>query len=129
MTTAALMATQLAIQAMPRANSPSKMAVMAPATARGSYPGGPGSRGDKPGARGLRGKAGEVTGCMTAPFTKGEPARTDLPMGPEEALDDVGELAEAAAAAAVESAPGTAVTTPPSANSACTTSGGKFTGA
>src|SRR4051812_29193275 len=106
MTVAALMATQLEIQAMPRAKIPRRMAVMAPATARGSWSGGPGSRDEKPGARGFRGKAEVVTGCMTAPFTNGEPVRTDLPMGPREAaLMEVGGLVEPAEpAAAVASA-------------------------
>src|SRR5205814_3650704 len=95
MTPAALMATHEAIQAMPRAKIPMRIAVMAPATAKGSWPGGPGSRGDKPEASGFRGKAVVVTGCMTAPFTKGEPVRTDLPMGPvAAALAVVGPLLE-----------------------------------
>src|SRR5678816_1881470 len=82
MTTAAQIEIQDCIQAMPRANRPNKMAVTAPATASGSCPGGPGIRGDRPGVSGFLGNAGVVTGCMTAPFTNGEPVRTDLPTAP-----------------------------------------------
>src|SRR5436190_17820645 len=129
MTTAALMEIQDCIQAMERAKIPIRMPVIAPATAKGSCPGGPGIRGDKPGAKGFFGKAGVVTACMTAPFTNGEPVRTDLPGAPG-AEGTMGGVGVWVACGDVASALGTvAVTAPASANSACTTSAGKLTGA